>query len=92
MDQRDLEAQFEHNRADFILIEVESGLTFARLGLETQEKDTRQRNLNNARKAYDTAQKFLQEKPVEDGTVHAKIATGLDTLKDYLIQLAEKVS
>lgn len=92
MEQRDLGAQFEHNRRDFILTEIESGLTFAKLALDARDEDKRERNIDNAHKAYDTARKFVQERPIEDEAVQAKIATGLDQLKEHLIRLDQNVS
>src|SRR5215472_13553333 len=40
--------------ADFLLIDVETALTFSKMALETNDEAKKHRNRINARKAYDT--------------------------------------
>lgn len=85
-----LKEQFERNKEDFILVEIESGHTFAALARDTQDAARATRNLANARKAYDTALDFLRRKDVTDPEVRKKITSGLAELKLTLVELGEE--
>ena len=87
----DLREKFERNKVDFILIEIESGMTFAKLAHDAQDADKLNRNLQNARKAYDTATGFLRGKNIQDEAVKQKIFTAIGVLKQDLLQLGEKL-
>ena len=60
---RALKAQLDRQRAAFITLELESGLTFLDTARATQSTEVRQRNQDNAQKALDTARHFLGSKP-----------------------------
>jgi hypothetical protein len=47
------------HRVDFLVADLDLGITFARIALESGSDDTRARNRRNARKAYDTTLCFL---------------------------------
>ena len=57
----DLFALTQRNEIDFILNEIETGKTFAKIALDASEPEKRQRNLTNARKAYQTAIERIQK-------------------------------
>lgn len=90
MDQQELKEQFERNKGDFILVEVESGLTFAKVALDAEDEEKLNRNRKNARKAYDTACRFLQESVIKDEELRRKALTGLAELRRDLQELGEK--
>ncbi len=52
MDQQEISAEFLKN-------ELQTGITFADLALTAKHDDRRERNKANARKAYDTALRFM---------------------------------
>lgn len=62
---------------DFLKTELETGITFADLALSAKYADKLERNKANARKAYDTALKFIDKLKPED-------ASDLDTLFKHL--------
>ena len=84
-------AQFESNMRQFIQTELETGIAFASVALDEETGDKRDRNQQNARKAYDTAQHFLREHAPEDMTAQPGLLDRLTRLRDLLIQLGEKV-
>jgi hypothetical protein len=45
---------------DFVLSELDLGATFCEVALTTQDEETKERNIRNARKAYETALHLLQ--------------------------------
>jgi hypothetical protein len=45
---------------DFVLSELDLGATFCEVALSTRDKETKERNIRNARKAYTSALHFLQ--------------------------------
>jgi hypothetical protein len=53
--------QFEDARAQFIRTEIETGLTFCGVACATSSPATRERNIENARKALETAGEILQK-------------------------------
>jgi hypothetical protein len=85
-DQRE---QFEFNMRQFIRNEVETGVTFASLALGSSTEEARQRTGWNARKAYDTANHFLNEHPVGALIAEPNLLARLTTLRDLLLQLGE---
>ncbi len=75
-------------RLSFLMTELDVGITFAKIALESGNEDTRTRNRRNARKAYDTALHFLpkiRETQAEDKQINGKLAT----LKTFLQSLGE---
>jgi hypothetical protein len=74
--------------ADFIKIDVETALTFAKIARDADNATRRTRNQRAARKAYDTILKLLSKVDwtAEDGRVVEK---GLDRLKAELKMLGE---
>jgi hypothetical protein len=44
---------------EFVLSELDLGATFCELALSTRNERTKERNIRNARKAYNTALRFL---------------------------------
>ena len=53
--------RFDEARAQFIETEIELGLTFCGVARVTSSEETRERNLQNAQKASDTAGENLQK-------------------------------
>ena len=90
-DQRE---QFESGMRRFIRTEVETGITFASLALDRAlddrvEEARLQRNRQNARKAYDTANHFLNEHPVGESATEPILLARLTTLRHLLLELGE---
>ena len=88
MSEISLEHPFEQNKQDFILIEIETGFTFATVAADSHDRETSARNLRNARKAYDTARHFLAKHDVHPAAKH-EAETKLAKLKHTLMQLGE---
>jgi hypothetical protein len=63
--------QFEKNKQNFILTEIESGIAFGRIARDADYQQKRERNLENARKAFYTAQHFLTEGDLPTEAVQA---------------------
>ena len=82
--------QFEENRVDFLLVELETGMTFAGLAQNTSKAETRTRNIGNARKAYDTLQHFLSEHDVDNPAIRDEIVLGMADLRLKLVELGDK--
>lgn len=79
---------------DFIRLEVETGTTFATVALGTDDPDKKREDTAKARKALDTALRFIAEvrrrfpdDPVASGTMQA-----LQGLKEMLIELGEPLA
>jgi len=90
MDERSFESTFQHAREvhfDFLLIELDMGMSFARIALHADGNlDKRRRNQANARKAYDAVLRFMDYFPLSDGErqeVRQKIAK----LENQLMQI-----
>jgi hypothetical protein len=82
-------AQFESNILQFIKTEVEMGMTFASLALDGETEEKRQRNREHARKAYDTAQHFLEEHAHQKIVLPPAMLEGLTKLRKLLVQMGE---
>jgi hypothetical protein len=50
---------------DFVLVELDLGSTFCERALCTQDEETRQRNICNAQKAYNSALDYLPRLSLE---------------------------
>jgi hypothetical protein len=46
---------------DFVLIELDLGVTFCQLALSSRHQEVKLRNIRNARKAYDSALRFVRK-------------------------------
>ena len=76
----------------FLLVETDTGLTFARIAQAAQRNSPRkfERNLQNARKAYDSAMRFRRTAVLEAEQKTA-VDTKLDQLKIALRALGEEL-
>jgi hypothetical protein len=82
--------RFELSMLQFLQSELETGMTFASLALDGQTEEKRERNRQNARKAYDTAKHFLEERAPEEIATRPDLRDRLTTLRSLLVQLGEK--
>ena len=85
----DLREQFEQTMRDSILIEVETGIAFASISLDSTDGDKRLRNCRNARKAYDTALYIWAKHPFLKSAEQQRFHTRLSTLRHLLLRLGE---
>jgi hypothetical protein len=76
--------------ANFVKIELQTGITFADIALSAKYPDKVQRNRANARKAYDTALEYIDRVPL-DGEMANQLRELLEHLRDQLAQLGESV-
>jgi hypothetical protein len=58
---RDLRASIKQTSTDFIETELDLALTFCKIAETTSDPETAKRNIENARRAYDSAKKALQK-------------------------------
>jgi len=73
----------------FLKTELKTGMTFARIAATAKHRKRRDRNLANARKAYDTAREYLQKltfTPETSSQLHE-----LERLRHQLVELGESV-
>src|SRR5215471_6994413 len=75
----------------FLLVEIDTGLTFARIARAAQANSPRkfERNLKNARKAYDSALRFRRASVLEPEQ-KTVVDTKLEELKTALQGLGEE--
>ena len=73
---------------EFLKTELETGITFADLALSAKHEDKLERTKANARKAYDTALRFMEKLKPEDA---AELEVRLKHLVSKLRQLGESV-
>ena len=83
-------AQFESNMLQFLQNELEMGTTFASLALDSRSDEKRYRNRQNARKAYDTAQHFLEEHAAGTAVAQPDLFLRLTQLRNLLVRLGEQ--
>jgi hypothetical protein len=84
-------AQFKRVASvEFLLAEIDTGLTFARIAQSADTTSKIERNLKNARKAYDSAVRF-RGRVVLDKAQKEKIDANLRQLKTVLEGLGETV-
>ena len=83
-------ARFESSMLQFVQSELETGTTFASLALSSQTDEKRHRNVRNARKAYDTAKHFLEDRAPEEIATRPDLRDRLTALRSLLVQLGEK--
>jgi hypothetical protein len=82
--------QLNSTNVDFLKIDVETALTFTKIALEADDREKRDRNRKNARKAYDTIlhlRNKVEFSPSQDKYMNEK----LERLKRDLITLGEKL-
>jgi len=75
---------------EFLRTELRTGLTMARIALEAQSWNRVNRNRVNARKAYDTALRFVAKTPLKDEEAE-EIRGMITRLKLALVELGEKL-
>jgi Spy/CpxP family protein refolding chaperone len=73
---------------EFLKTELETGITFAQLALSARREDKIERTKANARKAYDTAVKFMERLTPEKS---AELDSLLQNLRTRLQDLGESV-
>lgn len=80
----------QHPNSEFLLTELKTGLTFAKIALHSTSPDKVSRNTANARKAYDTALRFLSsaESTEDDSRNIDKLVA---KLKSQLQELGEAI-
>jgi hypothetical protein len=81
---------FHHSGFQFVHVELETGLTFARIALGAKGANKIERNRTNARKAYDSALHALSSL-VLDNEQTATVREKVNALKASLEKLGEKV-
>jgi hypothetical protein len=59
--QRELQENLEESRIQFILTELDTATTFCGVAKASTDSEKKRRNLENARKGYDTALKFARD-------------------------------
>lgn len=76
--------------AEFLKCELQTGITFADLALTAKHDDRRERNRANARKAYDTALRFMGTlSPAPESTAELKHL--IERLRAQLKRLGETI-
>jgi hypothetical protein len=55
-----------NNRVEFLLTDLDTALTFLDIARTTTNEETRRRNFENARRAYDTVIQLMQRVPLDD--------------------------
>ena len=85
-------SDFNKKGAEFLKVEVETGLTFANIALsEEPGSQERIKNQSNARKAYQTVLR-LRDRVEKPEATSRSIQNGLDQLRSALIKLGEDVN
>ncbi len=74
---------------DFLRTEIRTGLTMAKIALDSTHKDKTDRNRANARKAYDAVLHFMRDSAL-DANDADEIKRGLAELKSELVKLGEE--
>jgi hypothetical protein len=74
-------------RIDFVLAELDLGVTFCQVALSTRDAETKERNIRNARRAYDSALHFLRRISLE-GAEEARIEAKALRLKALFERLS----
>ena len=78
-DSMDAVKKANQTRYEFILIELDLGLTFSQIADSSGDKDKSSRNLEYATKARDTALRFLNETPLTE-TMRRTVQTKFEEL------------
>ena len=86
-------SDFNQKCADFLKIDLETGLTFANIALgEEPGSAERIKTQANARRAYETVLRLRNRIQIPTEAVSREIQNGLDQLRSALEKLGEKVS
>ena len=80
--------EFNRTKLNFLKIDVETGLTFTGLALQTPDSTKKQRNLRSARKAYDTITGLIDRVDLSNDDAQI-LARKLKRLKSELQDLGE---
>jgi len=85
-----LEAGIQVNRTtlDFLKVDVQTGLTFTGIALQTEDSIKRQRNCRSARKAYDTVLKMIKKVDISENDARI-LYRNLHRLRSELVSLGE---
>jgi len=84
-----LNEQLKNNGADFLSVDIDTALTFTQIAADSErDSETRRRNHENARKAYDTIL-HLKEKVDFRPEQRTDLEKKLATLKHALERLGE---
>lgn len=75
---------------DFLRLEIDTGLTLAKIALDANRRDRRNRNRLNARKAYDTVLRFMPRVSLTPEEV-SEMKIRVEHLKAELVRLGEEV-
>lgn len=75
---------------DFLRCEIDTGLTLAKIALDANRRDRRNRNRLNARKAYDTVLRFMPRVSLTREEV-SEMKIRVEHLKAELVRLGEEV-
>ena len=84
------EADFKRAGIDFLKIDVDTALTFARIALQSDTPEKRRRNRLNAQKGYDTVLRLLQKIPLTQSDAEFMVRK-LEKLRSELHALGEPV-
>jgi hypothetical protein len=86
----ELRQQFEKNRVEFLLTELDTATTFCEVAKSSDDPDKITRNVKNAREGYETLLKFREGAPFD---AHTKKEFGEKflRLKSSLKELGEDV-
>src|SRR5262245_47982361 len=80
----ELRYQAQRLRLEFLLTELELAATFLEVANTTTSPETRERNVQNARKAHEEVTKLLTEKPFQSEEDRERIAERLAALRKSL--------
>jgi hypothetical protein len=81
-----LRRQNQELSAEFIEIELDLGITFCEIALSADRKSKIQRNMDQARRAYESARKFAGRIKRNGEIVHARIDKKLKRLATLLVK------
>jgi hypothetical protein len=80
--------EFKQTGAEFLKVELETGLTFANIALSAEPgSEKRTKNQANALKAYETVIRLRERVVNPDQATNSAIQTGLDELRSALEEL-----
>ena len=84
---------FNRQGAEFLKVELKTGLTFAKIALgEEAGSEERFKNLANARKAFETVLRLRERFISPNAAAAREIKDALDRLRSALEELGENVS
>jgi hypothetical protein len=86
----ELREQFERNRAQFLITELSTALTFCEVAKSSDDPEKTRRNVKNAREGYDTVLKF-QDGVQLDAQAKTEFENKFSHLKSELQALGENV-